>query len=280
MTQDSQDTLNLGWLLSYLDGEKRIHALTIFKTNTSLSCKYLLQRKMKNYSSFTALLLLVLLEGDFALASKVAIAVTEPENNESRISMTRQLIQSCPKGWKKASGTIFDSWPKPGSTECIKYSGCKWAGEFANIDSGNKQCCCLHGAQWLDGGTGKFACRFNQTMVKEMRVAATWDQQDKLLGKQVEIMIADQTATTVLANVLDLCKDSDCGGCCKKNTANGKYKLLDLEAQVACDLLGLNYSDPNFDVNNLNTPVNKRPKVNHGTMPLCYKVVGHAVTPW
>jgi hypothetical protein len=65
---------------------------------------------------------------------------------------------------------------------------------------------------------------------------------------------------------------SDCSGCCRANSSNRRYKLLDLEASVAARLLGLDYDDPNFDVNKLNTPVNHRYKANKDTMPLCFRL--------
>lgn len=67
--------------------------------------------------------------------------------------------------------------------------------------------------------------------------------------------------------------------CCRANTSNGKYKLIDLESQVACRVLGpnvCNYVSPQFDVNSLSTPTNKRPEAKRSTIPLCYKVVGEA----
>lgn len=172
-----------------------------------------------------------------------------------------------------ASGTIFDSWPKPGTTECIDYSGCKWAGMFSTIDGGSQKCCCKNGAAWLNGGNGNYNCRISPAKVKQMQVAATWDQDAGLLGKQLRVLVATNPSKRVTANVKDVCNDDDCDGCCSVNSSNGRYKLLDLEAQVASVLLGLNYSDPRFDVNNVDTPPNKRAGARSWTMPLCYKVV-------
>lgn len=48
--------------------------------------------------------------------------------------------------------------------------------------------------------------------------------------------------------------------------------LSDVEASVAARLLGLDYDDPNFDVNKLGTPVEHRYKANKDTMPLCFRL--------
>ena len=74
-------------------------------------------------------------------------------------------------------------------------------------------------------------------------------------------------------NVKDVCNDDDCDGCCSQNSSNGRYKLLDLEAQVASVLFGLDYSDLEFDVNEIDTPPNRRAGAWRDTFPLCYKVV-------
>jgi len=66
---------------------------------------------------------------------------------------------NCFAGFTRAVGTIYDSWPKPGTTECIAYSGCRWAGQFASLDAGPKSGPCKPPAQRLDGGDGRLACR-------------------------------------------------------------------------------------------------------------------------
>ncbi|MGZ3454240.1 MAG: hypothetical protein ACXVEF_31835, partial [Polyangiales bacterium] len=37
--------------------------------------------------------------------------------------------------WRQANLTTFTSYPDPGSEECIKYSGCLYAGQFAALSS-------------------------------------------------------------------------------------------------------------------------------------------------
>lgn len=190
------------------------------------------------------------------------------------------LASGCPTGWSKAVGTVYDSWPKPGTKECIDYSGCEWAGLFNSIDAGPERGPCKNGAKKLDGGNGDVKCRFPESTVKSWRVAATWERDAALLGKQVQVLIEGQSKIVTL-NVLDTCSNSDCDGCCSSNTGNGKYKLIDIEKWGASALLGFNPSTPNFDINNVNYPnaKGKRPGAPESdVMPLCYKVVGTAPT--
>lgn len=186
---------------------------------------------------------------------------------------------------------MYDSWPKPGSHECIENSGCKWAGQFSepSIAAGPSSCTtsnqCATYTDWrgnvnkaecLDGGSGKIACRWPDATVRSWQMAATWDQNTGgLLGKSVKVMVEGNTARTATVRVMDTCDDKDCGGCCSKNTANGRHRLLDLEKWSALDLLGnFDPNAPNFDINSVVTPAagKKRPGA-EAQMPLCYRVV-------
>lgn len=95
---------------------------------------------------------------------------------------------NCPAGWLPAVGTLYDSWPAPGTTECIDYSGCEWAGQFNNIDPGDGKPC-NRGAKWLSGGLQppNFACRFPQSLVKKWNVAATYKLDNALLGRKLQV---------------------------------------------------------------------------------------------
>jgi hypothetical protein len=46
-------------------------------------------------------------------------------------------------------------------------------------------------------------------------------------------------ATEITVNVLDVCADDDCSGCCNDNTAGKTWKMLDIEKWAAADLLDL-----------------------------------------
>jgi hypothetical protein len=60
-------------------------------------------------------------------------------------------------------------------------------------------------------------------------MAATYDQDNALLGKTLQIMVEGVPGRTATVNVRDVCSDSDCDGCCKTNTGNKAWKLIDIE---------------------------------------------------
>eukprot|EP00798_Chlamydomonas_sp_ICE-L_P026083 gene26083-11789_t len=132
------------------------------------------------------------------------------------------------------------------------------------------------GAKMLDGGTGEVECRWPEKAVKSWSMAATYVRDKSLLNKKLEVMIEGNPKEVVTVQVLDVCADSDCDGCCPKATGERKWKLIDLEKWAASELLGFSTSSPNFDVNQLDYPVSvgKRPGAQEkSVMPLCYKVV-------
>jgi len=200
----------------------------------------------------------------------------------------------CPSGWLAANGTIYSSWPMAGSQECVKYEGCRWAGQFSAIEaeSGGK---CATGAEKMSGGmnTPK-ECRFTPATVKNMRVASTTLRDfARLKGKKLEVFIEGRpqvkTSVVIRDNCNDKdCKDDNCGGkykgCCSKHSDNGKYLLLDLEASAgASDLLGVDLTkkDVGGPYQQSEMPqwaYNRRPGLpeciaGYNTLPLCYRVV-------
>ncbi|KXZ41007.1 hypothetical protein GPECTOR_997g267 [Gonium pectorale] len=90
-------------------------------------------------------------------------------------------------------------------------------------------------------------------------------------------MVQGSSSRTVTVNMIDVCSDSDCDGCCSKNTGNGAYKLIDLEKWPASQLLGFNPNADNFDINDVSKPTarNLRPGApGDSVMALCYRDVG------
>ncbi len=84
----------------------------------------------------------------------------------------------------------------------------------------------------------------------------------------------------VTVNVADVCNDDDCDGCCKENTGNKAWKLIDLEKWPASKLLGFKAQARGFDINELeDLPSNEdgqRPGAPEGVIPLCYRDIGPA----
>ena len=200
---------------------------------------------------------------------------------------------NCPVGWMPASGTLYSSWPKPGSQECVIYEGCKWAGMFSSIDAGSNKKKCAKGAAYMSGGNGtKKACRFTPQTVKAMRMASTSIKDfDRLKGKTLEVMIEGITNKTTTVTIRDNCNDADCrsdncggvyAGCCSKHSDNFKYTLLDLEANPASELLGIDLTveDVGGPFQQEKMPLwaqNFRPGLpacisGNFTMPLCYRI--------
>jgi hypothetical protein len=107
-------------------------------------------------------------------------------------------------------------------------------------------------------------------------MAATWDRDTRLQGATLEVMVEGGSRVTRVS-VQDVCSDSDCNGCCSRNTGNGAWPLIDIEKWPALDLLG-NF-DPNaanFDINSVQKPLatGRRPGAPEGSvMPLCFRRV-------
>jgi hypothetical protein len=109
--------------------------------------------------------------------------------------------------WRQARLTYFTSYPDPGSEECIEFNGCMWAGYFAGFDERKSE-------EWVS--------QHNLVAVHER----DWDQYKH---KHLRIRSGDHE---IEAQVVDLCSDSDCDGCCTRNAAATGF-LLDLESYTA-----------------------------------------------
>lgn len=104
--------------------------------------------------------------------------------------------------WKTGHKTNYESYPDPGSPECVEYNGCYWEGQFAGC--GGKK---------------------SEAWVEEHNIAALFPNFNDY--KLHDICIRSGTKTMVVT-VYDTCGDSDCNGCCTKNKGS-KDALVDLE---------------------------------------------------
>ena len=104
--------------------------------------------------------------------------------------------------WKSGNKTNYESYPDPGSQECIEFNGCTWAGQFAGC--GSKQT-----EEWV--ASHNIAALFPNFGAYELH----------------DICIKSGSKTMVVT-VYDTCGDSDCDGCCTENKGN-KDALIDLE---------------------------------------------------
>ena len=131
----------------------------------------------------------------------------------------------CPAGWKAASWTWYQSYapccpgspnydPTADTTECDQYSACDYTGSFAYIGQRsfdyvkNNNIIALFSA---NGDNDSFAR-------KRVRVSA--------MGKTIETFVADT------------CGDSDCGGCCTRNSHSTSGYLVDMEYQTVLNNFG------------------------------------------
>lgn len=104
--------------------------------------------------------------------------------------------------WKTANTTHYESYPDPNSEECIKYSGCKYQGQF--------QMC---------GNVVK-----PETWVASHNIVAFFP-----LGNMGNRDLCLKSGSkSIRVTVLDTCADSDCNGCCTQNKGNAAA-LIDLE---------------------------------------------------
>lgn len=114
-----------------------------------------------------------------------------------------QATVTCEGDWQRARLTSYESYPEPGSEECIKYNGCKWEGLFAGVNG-----------------------KRSENWVAQRNIAAVhqkhWNQ---FRGKMLRLR---QGAREIVVQVLDLCSDSDCNGCCTNNLGGDGY-LIDIE---------------------------------------------------
>ena len=108
---------------------------------------------------------------------------------------------------RKANLTWFESYPDPGSPECIEYNGCLWAGQFA----------ALNGKQ-------------PESWVKANNIAAV--HQRDFSKYKLKTLRLRQGTHQIDVKVYDMCADSDCNGCCTKNAAATGF-LIDIEKYTA-----------------------------------------------
>ena len=105
--------------------------------------------------------------------------------------------------WNKANLTNYESYPAPGSEECIANNGCEWEGQFAALDDKMPE-------SWVKANNiiSVHSKDFAKYKLKTFRL--------RLGSKQID------------AKVYDKCADSDCDGCCTENSRETGF-LIDVE---------------------------------------------------
>jgi hypothetical protein len=108
--------------------------------------------------------------------------------------------------WHTANVTNYDSNPAPGSSECVDFNGCFWAGKFNTCGD-----CLVKTKPWI--ASHKVVALFP---LKNYGLHSLCVKQG---GKMVEVI------------AYDTCGDSDCKGCCTQNKG-GADALIDVEKQT------------------------------------------------
>lgn len=104
--------------------------------------------------------------------------------------------------WRTANKTNYESYPDPGSEECIEFNGCTWEGLFAACNDKMPE-------QW----------------VSEHNIVAAFPDFEELELHDLCLRKGDKT---IVVTVLDTCGDVDCDGCCTQNKGSAD-ELIDLE---------------------------------------------------
>jgi hypothetical protein len=107
-----------------------------------------------------------------------------------------------PLVWHKANLTNFESYPDPDSDECRLYHGCDYEGLFAFVDGQQSEA-------WV--------------MAHNIIAVHSKDEQYALKTFRIK-----QGANQIDATVYDECADSDCSGCCTRNSQETGF-LIDME---------------------------------------------------
>lgn len=112
-----------------------------------------------------------------------------------------------PVVWRKANLTWYESYPDPGSAECLEYSGCDWAGQFAALPD-----------------------KMPESWVKANNIAAVHGKD--FATYKLKTLRLRQGTKQIDVKVYDMCADTDCSGCCTKNSSTTGF-LIDLEKYTA-----------------------------------------------
>lgn len=135
----------------------------------------------------------------------VTISCNDKKETEAPESGNNSQTSSGTEIWNQANLTHYESYPDPGSEECVKFNGCTWAGQFTFLE--NKQ---------------------PESWVKANNIIAVHSKDgEKYKLKTIRLKQGDKT---IDVKVYDTCSDKDCDNCCTINAQkNGLNFLIDIE---------------------------------------------------
>lgn len=139
-------------------------------------------------------------------SSKSSLASSKSSSKSSLASSSASSSvagNDCGAAWYRANLTNYESYPAPGSDECVIYNGCMWSGYFYGI-SGKQP----------------------ESWVMVNNIAAVHLKDWSWLG--LKTLNLRQGSKRITVKAYDACSDADCDGCCTANLAGDGY-LIDLE---------------------------------------------------
>ena len=164
-----------------------------------------IRSKNSGFDLSALVLAAVFAAGSAACAAEPEDQAIEPgAGEEEALAADEEEIEAAAPGWKKADLTNFTSYPDPGSDECENYNGCQWAGYFAFVNGKKSK-------NWVKNHNivAVHSKHANKYKLKTLRLKKGSDQID--------------------VKVYDMCADSDCNGCCTKNSKKTGF-LIDIES--------------------------------------------------
>jgi len=131
----------------------------------------------------------------------------------------------CEAGWTPASWTWYNSYaaccpenpnydPNADNSECELYNACQWSGYFAYVD-----------------GQKPYSWVANTDIIAFF---SSYGDNAAYGNKRLRMKV---NTTVIEAEVLDTCGDSDCNGCCTRNSQPSGY-LLDMEENTVVRYFG------------------------------------------
>lgn len=140
-----------------------------------------------------------------ASSSKSSIASSKASSKSSSKSSVASSSagNDCGSAWYRANLTNYESYPAPGSEECLEFNGCTWAGWFYGLPD-----------------------KKPESWVMANNIAAIHLKDWNWLG--LKTLNLRQGSKRITVKVYDGCSDSDCNGCCTQNLGGDGY-LIDLE---------------------------------------------------
>ncbi|MFO0747692.1 MAG: hypothetical protein U1F43_18805 [Myxococcota bacterium] len=103
--------------------------------------------------------------------------------------------------WHTGNKTTYESYPAPGSPECVEFSGCDYLGQFAACDN-----------------------TMPESWVASHDIVAVFPLGDLGLHR----LCLRAGSKTMVVTAIDTCGDGDCDGCCTENRGSADA-LIDIE---------------------------------------------------